>query len=99
MSWDVPADIDAVWCDPARRDEGERRLPPGILVPAASRALALGRALPAPASSSHSGIELAALPSYAEFEFRLTGSSLGARRCLARHIAGGRPHRRLYRRR
>lgn len=69
LTWDLPADIDAVWCDPARRDEGERRLRPESWSPPLSRAIALGRAVPGAGIKLAPGIELDALPVDAEVEF------------------------------
>ncbi|RLT26079.1 MAG: class I SAM-dependent methyltransferase [Chloroflexi bacterium] len=69
LTWDVPAHVDAVWCDPARRDEGERRLRPESWSPPLSRALALGRAADGAGIKLAPGIELEALPTDAEIEF------------------------------
>jgi hypothetical protein len=68
-TWDVPAEVDGVWCDPARRDSGDRRLRPEAWSPPLARAIELGRQASGAGIKLAPGIDLDALPGDAEVEF------------------------------
>lgn len=76
--WESPAGLDGAWCDPARRDEGDRRLRPESWSPPLSRALALVRHAPGGGVKLAPGIDLDALPANAEVEFVSLGRGLRA---------------------
>jgi len=76
--WEPPAGLDGAWCDPARRDEGDRRLRPESWSPPLSRALALVRHAPGGGVKLAPGIDLDALPADAEVEFVSLGRGLRA---------------------
>ena len=66
--WSPPSDVDAAWCDPARRDAAGRRLDPARWSPPLARALALVAGMPAAGVKLAPGIDPAALPP-GELEF------------------------------
>ena len=67
--WEPPPEVDAGWCDPARRDGAGRRLDPGRWSPPLPRALALVAGMPAAGLKLAPGIDSAALPATGELEF------------------------------
>jgi hypothetical protein len=77
-TWEPPAGLDGAWCDPARRDEGDRRLLPESWSPPLSRALALVGHAPGGGVKLAPGIDLDALPADAEIEFVSLGRGLRA---------------------
>ncbi len=68
-TWDVPESVDAVWCDPARREADGRRLRPETWSPSLSRAIELGRQAAGAGIKLAPGIDLDALPKECEVEF------------------------------
>jgi len=69
MDVTLPADIDALWLDPARRDEFGRNLDPERWSPPLSHALALATRYPRAGIKVAPGIDHAHIPSGAEVEF------------------------------
>ena len=69
LTWEPPDDLDGVWCDPARRDDGDRRLRPEAWSPPLSRALALAGFPSGAGVKLAPGIDLDELPADAEVEF------------------------------
>lgn len=78
LTWEPPDTLDGAWCDPARRDEGDRRLRPESWSPPLSRALELARGVPGAGIKLAPGIDLDALPGDAEVEFVSLGRGLRA---------------------
>jgi len=80
--WELPADIDGVWLDPARRDGSGRRTHPEAWAPPLSRALALAANVPRAGVKVAPGIELRLLdgagPAPWEIEFVSLNRSLRA---------------------
>lgn len=72
----LPEGLDAVWLDPARRDENQRQLAPEAWSPTLARALELASQVPGAGIKLAPGIELEALPSEAEVEFVSQGHDL-----------------------
>jgi SAM-dependent methyltransferase len=77
-SWEPPPDIDAVWCDPGRREADGRRLRPETWSPPLSRAIALASMVPAAGIKLAPGIDLSVLPADGEVEFVSLGRGLRA---------------------
>lgn len=65
-TWTPPPDIDALWCDPARRGDSERRLRPEQWSPSLARALTLAVEVGAAGIKLAPGIDLDALPEEGE---------------------------------
>lgn len=65
----LPADIDAAWLDPARRDDGGRVRDPEQWSPPLSTAIRIAAALPRAGIKVAPGIDLAAVPESCEVEF------------------------------
>ncbi len=66
-TWTPPADtVDALWCDPARRAEGERRMRPEGWSPPLSRALELAATVGGAGIKLAPGIDLDELPEVGE---------------------------------
>lgn len=68
-TWMPPPEIDALWCDPARRGDSERRLRPEQWSPPLARAIALSAEVGAAGIKLAPGIDLDALPEESEIEF------------------------------
>jgi hypothetical protein len=77
-TWELPPQIDAVWCDPARREASGRRLQPETWSPPLSRAVALASMVPAAGIKLAPGIDLTMLPAEGEVEFVSLNRSLRA---------------------
>jgi hypothetical protein len=65
----LPSDIDAVWLDPARRDESGRRLDPEAWSPPLSRAITIASRFRMAGIKVAPGIEHDVVPAAAEVEF------------------------------
>ena len=67
-SWATPDGIEAIWCDPGRRDASGRRIDPESWSPPLSQVLSLTSGLPSGVKLAP-GIDLALLPPEDEVEF------------------------------
>ena len=65
----LPSDVDAVWLDPARRDDGGRVRDPEQWSPPLSVAVRIASSVPRAGIKVAPGIELSALPAGVEVEF------------------------------
>ena len=77
-AWQLPADIDALWCDPARRESGGRRLHPDRWSPSLSQAVALAATVAGAGIKMAPGIDTDLLPAEGEVEFVSMDRSLRA---------------------
>jgi SAM-dependent methyltransferase len=67
--WEPPPDVEAIWADPARRDQRGRRLGPEAWSPPLSRLLDITRTVRAAGIKLAPGIDLTLVPTDGEVEF------------------------------
>jgi hypothetical protein len=67
--WEPPPNVDAIWADPARRDDSGRRLAPESWSPPLSTILGLAAEVGAAGIKLAPGIDLASVPAGGEVEF------------------------------